>query len=37
MRKLVLGIADGKVICDGNEVYRANEIRVGLFENKAVK
>ena len=37
MRKLVLGIADGKVICDGNEVYQANEIRVGLFENKDVK
>ena len=37
MRKLVLGIADGKVICDGIQVYEANDIRVGLFENKEIE
>ena len=31
MRKLILGIANGKVICDDNLVYEAEDIRVGLF------
>ena len=32
MRKLILGIANGKVICDNNLVYEAEDIRVGLFK-----
>ena len=32
MRKLILGIANGKVICDDNLVYEAKDIRVGLFK-----
>jgi len=31
MRRLVMGIADGKVICDGETVFEAEDIRVGLF------
>ena len=31
MRRLVMGIADGKVLCDGEVVFEANGIRVGLF------
>ena len=26
-----MGIADGKVLCDGEVVFEANDIRVGLF------
>ena len=32
MRKLILGIANGKVICDDDLVYEADDIRVGLFK-----
>ena len=32
MRRLVMGIADGRVICDGETVFEANDIRVGLFK-----
>ena len=31
MRRLVMGIADGRVLCDGETVFEANDIRVGLF------
>lgn len=31
LRKLVLGIADGVVKADGQEIYRASGMRVGLF------
>ena len=31
MRRLVMGIADGKVLRDGEVVFEANDIRVGLF------
>ena len=31
LRKLVLGIADGEVLCDGETVFEAEDIRVGLF------
>lgn len=31
MRRLVMGIADGKVLCDGKVVFEASDIRVGLF------
>lgn len=34
-RKLVLGIADGKVLADGVVIYEAKDLRVGLFENTA--
>jgi 3-hydroxyacyl-[acyl-carrier protein] dehydratase/trans-2-decenoyl-[acyl-carrier protein] isomerase len=30
-RKLVMGIADGRVLLDGREIYTANDLRVGLF------
>jgi 3-hydroxyacyl-[acyl-carrier protein] dehydratase/trans-2-decenoyl-[acyl-carrier protein] isomerase len=30
-RKLVLGIADGRVEVDGREIYVAKDLRVGLF------
>ena len=31
MRRLVMGIADGKVLCDGEVVFDIEDIRVGLF------
>ena len=34
-RKLYLGIADGWVECDGQKVFEAKDIRVGLFANPA--
>ena len=36
-RKLFVGIADGKVLCDGNCVFEAKDIRVGLFNNSALR
>jgi 3-hydroxyacyl-[acyl-carrier protein] dehydratase/trans-2-decenoyl-[acyl-carrier protein] isomerase len=30
-RKLVLAIADGTVAVDGREIYKAEDLRVGLF------
>ena len=33
-RKLMLGIADGKVLCDKQIVFEAFDIRVGLFQDK---
>jgi len=30
-RKLVMGIADGRLSVDGKEIYVANDLRVGLF------
>lgn len=32
-RKLVLGIGDGRVIADGETIYEAADLRVGLFDN----
>lgn len=32
-RQLVLGIGDGRVICDGKLIYEATNLRVGLFED----
>ena len=32
-RKLVLGIGDGKVIADGETIYEAKDLKVGLFDN----
>jgi 3-hydroxyacyl-[acyl-carrier protein] dehydratase / trans-2-decenoyl-[acyl-carrier protein] isomerase len=35
-RKLVLGIADGRVEADGKVIYEAKDLKVGLFDNTAV-
>jgi 3-hydroxyacyl-[acyl-carrier protein] dehydratase/trans-2-decenoyl-[acyl-carrier protein] isomerase len=32
-RKLVLGIADGSVLADGEIIYEASGLKVGLFDN----
>lgn len=34
--KLVLGIADGWLSADGEVIYRANDLKVGLFKQDAV-
>ncbi|MDE0807985.1 MAG: bifunctional 3-hydroxydecanoyl-ACP dehydratase/trans-2-decenoyl-ACP isomerase [Alphaproteobacteria bacterium] len=36
MRQLCIGIADGVVLCDGESVFEAKDIRVGLFKNPAI-
>jgi 3-hydroxyacyl-[acyl-carrier protein] dehydratase/trans-2-decenoyl-[acyl-carrier protein] isomerase len=33
LRKLVMGIADAVMHVDGREIYQAQELRVGLFQN----
>jgi 3-hydroxyacyl-[acyl-carrier protein] dehydratase/trans-2-decenoyl-[acyl-carrier protein] isomerase len=33
--KLVLGIADGWLKADGETIYRAKDLKVGLFQNRA--
>jgi 3-hydroxyacyl-[acyl-carrier protein] dehydratase/trans-2-decenoyl-[acyl-carrier protein] isomerase len=32
-RKLIMGIADGEVECDGEVIYTAKDLRVGLFSS----
>ncbi|MBX2807989.1 MAG: 3-hydroxyacyl-[acyl-carrier-protein] dehydratase FabA [Cellvibrionaceae bacterium] len=32
-RKLIMGIADGRVSIDGKDIYFAKDLRVGLFSN----
>lgn len=32
-RKLIMGIADGRVSVDGKDIYFAYDLRVGLFQN----
>lgn len=32
-RKLIMGIADGRVSVDGKDIYFAKDLRVGLFTN----
>lgn len=32
-RKLIMGIADGSLECDGKVIYTANDLRVGLFSD----
>lgn len=32
-RKLVLGVADGRVEADGETIYEAKDMKVGLFDN----
>ena len=36
-RRLVLGIADGWMKADGEIIYRASDLRVGLFQSDAEK
>lgn len=31
LRKLVMGIGDGRVLVDGREIYTAKDLKVGLF------
>ncbi|MFN3229345.1 MAG: 3-hydroxyacyl-[acyl-carrier-protein] dehydratase FabA [Asticcacaulis sp.] len=33
-RKLIMGVADGVVLADGNPIYSASDLRVGLFDAK---
>jgi 3-hydroxyacyl-[acyl-carrier protein] dehydratase/trans-2-decenoyl-[acyl-carrier protein] isomerase len=32
-RKLVMGMADGRVLVDGKEIYVAKDLKVGLFQD----
>ncbi|MDD1780668.1 bifunctional 3-hydroxydecanoyl-ACP dehydratase/trans-2-decenoyl-ACP isomerase [Enterovibrio sp. ZSDZ35] len=32
-RKLVMGLADGRVLVDGKEIYVAKDLKVGLFKD----
>ncbi|WP_158174683.1 bifunctional 3-hydroxydecanoyl-ACP dehydratase/trans-2-decenoyl-ACP isomerase [Grimontia hollisae] len=32
-RKLVMGLADGRVLVDGREIYVAKDLKVGLFQD----
>jgi len=34
-RRLILGIADGELLVDGERIYQANDLRVGLFGSSA--
>ncbi len=34
MRKLIMGVADGVVIADGQNVYQCKDLRVGLFHGE---
>ena len=36
-RKLVLGIGDGKMYADGELIYEASGLKVGLFDNSAAE
>lgn len=33
LRKLVMGVADGRMEVDGTEIYSAKDLRVGLFKS----
>lgn len=35
--RLILGVGDGVIFCDGEPIYQANDLRVGLFENTSVE
>ncbi|CAK1953018.1 beta-hydroxyacyl-acyl carrier protein dehydratase/isomerase (fragment) [Vibrio crassostreae] len=32
-RRLVMGLADGRVLVDGKEIYVAKDLKVGLFQD----
>jgi 3-hydroxyacyl-[acyl-carrier protein] dehydratase/trans-2-decenoyl-[acyl-carrier protein] isomerase len=36
-RKMVMGIADGTVAVDGEIIYTASDLRVGLFQNNGTQ
>ena len=36
-RKLIMGIADGRMLADGTEIYHAKDLRVGLFKDDQKK
>lgn len=33
LRKLIMGVADGMMLADGEEIYKAKDLRVGLFKS----
>ncbi|MEM6902334.1 MAG: beta-hydroxydecanoyl-ACP dehydratase, partial [Pseudomonadota bacterium] len=33
--RLIMGIADGKVLADDEVIYEASNLKVGLFDNEA--
>ena len=33
LRKLIMGVADGRLVVDGKEIYNAKDLRVGLFKS----
>ena len=33
LRKLIMGVADGMMLVDGKEIYKAKDLRVGLFKS----
>ena len=33
LRKLIMGVADGKMLVDDKEIYTADDLRVGLFKS----
>lgn len=35
-RKLVMGMADGEVLCDGKVIYTASDLKVGLFKDTII-
>ena len=37
MRKLVLGIGDGVMEADGQVIYEASDLRVGLFKPEDIR
>ena len=37
MSKLVLGIADGWLKADGETIYRAKDLKVGLFRDPSLQ
>ncbi len=32
-RKLIMGVADGEVLVDGEVIYTATDLKVGLFKD----
>ena len=36
-RRLIMGIADGELACDGKTIYEAKDLRVGLFKAEEKK
>ena len=32
-RRLIMGLADGEVLVDDRQIYTANDLKVGLFQD----